>query len=1582
LIKIKALNFRLILFIILLASSAKFYAQCPNDRDALIALYNDTDGANWTNNANWNTAAPLNTWYGVTTDAQGCVTNLRLFQNNLVGTIPPELGDLSNIQELNFHFNQLSGTIPAELGNLTLLVSMTLSLNQLTGIIPPELGNLANLEQLNLFANQLNGSIPPELGNLASLRSLFINNNQLTGTIPGTFANLDALLSLSMYENQLSGNIPPQLGDLDSIETINLSDNQFTGPIPPELGSLSTLLSLSLSNNQLTGIIPTELGNLLNLNSLSLGFNQLTGTIPATIGNIIDLESMNISSNQITGSFPPEFGNLVNLRLIFAANNQMNGNIPDYFSNMSLLEALLIQGNQFSGNLPLALGNLPDLRILGIQNNQFEGTLPDFSNSSIMELLRINNNRFQFGDFENEHPTYTGLPIYANNPQARINSEITINAVIGNNTTLNVTCSGNQNTYQWYKGVYPSGTLLAGETNSTLNFPAVQIADAGDYYCVVNSNIVTNLTLVREPIHLNVDTCDVVDRASLIALYNATDGPNWANNTNWNTAAPLDTWFGITTNGNGCVIGIDLNPTDDIAGSNNLSGTLPEELGDLQSLIWLDLAVGNLTGPIPASITTLADLQFLNIFSHDLTGEIPNNIGDLTELRTLQLSQNALTGVIPNSVTTLSNLRNLQLRINDLSGIVPLDVTNMIELRILQLGGNNFTGFIYPEYGNLVNLIFLELEGNQLTGIIPTELGNLINMRDLRLGSQDLTGTLPASLSNMANIDLISIRNTLITGPIPPEYGNLDTLRFLILNSNDLTGMIPPELGNISSLFQLGLSNNQLTGNIPATLLNCLNLSGLAIGNNDLEGIIPDFTTLPNMRSLSFGNNNFQFGDFENQHIIYTSFPNGYINNPQAEVDLEETLNPCENQSVTFTTTVSGSQNTYQWFKDGIIIPGETNATLTFANVLATDSGVYHCEINSNIVTDLTLIRRPITLNVTNNAIVANPVNNITACDNNNDGFANFTIDITDIENQVLGAQTGLPVSFLDDLGNPLTLTNPFTNTIANTQTITVVVGDLTGCFAQTTFDLIALPAPNVPNLTNETRCDSYTLPVIASGNYYTGPNGTGTQLNAGDAITTSQTLFIYQEIGTAPNICSDESNFTVTINETSVVDIIADQVACDSFILPTLTFGNYFLGPNGTGMPLNAGDTITTSQTVYIFSETGTNPNCTDQSSFIVTINTTPTVDTLANETACDSFTLLPIANGNYFTGTNGTGTQLNAGDVITLSQTIYVYEETGTTPNCFDETSFMVTINTTPSADILTNQVACDSFTLPTLTTGNYFTGANGTGTQLNAGATITTSQTIYIYAETATNPNCSDESSFTVTINTTPTIDSINDVQICESYQLPILTNGTYYTGANGTGTQLNSGDTILNSQTIYIYSESGTAPNCSAENSFEVTINPETDFSLTDANLDIDEQNVIVNMTDLSIEYEYAIDSGNFQSSNEFFNLTEGIHTLTVRDENGCVEKFIDFEIVITKFNIPAYFTPNSDGYHDTWQIEDTENTIKSIQIFDRYGKLLKQIGPQSSWDGTYRGKLLPVNDYWYVVTLNSNKQLKGHFTLKR
>ena len=186
------------------------------DRDVLVTLYNATDGTNWTNDTYWLSDRPIGEWPGVTTDGNGRVTKLDLSHNGLGGTIPPQLG------------------------NLTELTYLRLSNNRLTGSIPSELGDLANLTHLYLFSNRLTGSIPSQLGNLANLTHLYLSNNRLTGSIPSQLGNLANLINLTLHSNQLSGTIPPQLGSLASLRFLHIEDNQLRGCVPAAWKNIAT----------------------------------------------------------------------------------------------------------------------------------------------------------------------------------------------------------------------------------------------------------------------------------------------------------------------------------------------------------------------------------------------------------------------------------------------------------------------------------------------------------------------------------------------------------------------------------------------------------------------------------------------------------------------------------------------------------------------------------------------------------------------------------------------------------------------------------------------------------------------------------------------------------------------------------------------------------------------------------------------------------------------------------------------------------------------------------------------------------------------------------------------------------------------------------------------------------------------------------------------------------------------------------------------------------------------------------------------------------------------------------------------
>ena len=228
------------------------------NRAALIALYNATNGGNWINNDNWCSDKPISEWYGIGRSDSGF--RLILPGNNLSGSLPDEIGNLTLFQELALNDNNITGSIPESIGELKDLSFIWLSFNRLTGSIPESIGRLTNLSYFNLSDNQLSGSIPESIGNCDNIEIFTLSTNQLTGEIPKSIGNLKKLRSLSLDYNQLSGQIPAELGCLENLVFLGLNDNMLTGSIPESLGNLKKLEPcLLLYNNGLSGRVPESI---------------------------------------------------------------------------------------------------------------------------------------------------------------------------------------------------------------------------------------------------------------------------------------------------------------------------------------------------------------------------------------------------------------------------------------------------------------------------------------------------------------------------------------------------------------------------------------------------------------------------------------------------------------------------------------------------------------------------------------------------------------------------------------------------------------------------------------------------------------------------------------------------------------------------------------------------------------------------------------------------------------------------------------------------------------------------------------------------------------------------------------------------------------------------------------------------------------------------------------------------------------------------------------------------------------------------------------------------------------------------
>ena len=408
------------------------------------------------------------------------------------------------------------------------------------------------------------------------------------------------------------------------------------------------LYELYLANNRLTGEIPPELGDLgPRLRRLSLRGNQLTGEIPPELGDIRDLEVLDLRNNNLTGQIPAELDNPRNIGGLYLGDNRFTGCIPDTFKTVRYNDILLL-------NLPLCGG----------------GALPgDITSRALIALFNSTGGHNWHDDTNWGSSGQTSSWYGVSNRADRNPRHVTMLQLPENNLTGELPPElGNLGSLSILdlRGNSLTGQIPAELGNLHLNILRL----SGNRFTGCMPDDLESIT-DNDLSELDLPFCSVkalpheeFDPA-LQALYNATGGDNWHDNTKWFTNQPLGEWFGVrdytdpNVDSSRHVKGIVLR-------ENNLTGEIPTELGNLDSMQTLDLSGNSLTGQIPAELGNLSSLRYLNLVNNQLTGGIPSTF---PYLAFLDLSGNNLTGQIPARM-------------------------NHRRLTHLYLGGNQFTGCI------------------------------------------------------------------------------------------------------------------------------------------------------------------------------------------------------------------------------------------------------------------------------------------------------------------------------------------------------------------------------------------------------------------------------------------------------------------------------------------------------------------------------------------------------------------------------------------------------------------------------------------------------------------------------------------------------------------------------------------------------------------------------------------------------------------------------------------------------------------------------------------------------------------------
>ncbi|KAK6947168.1 Brassinosteroid receptor BRI1, island domain [Dillenia turbinata] len=342
---------------------------------------------------------------------------LDLSANSFTGYIPNGLcssHSFSALKKLLLADNYLVGTVPPELGNCTNLMGIDLSFNSLSGPIPLEIWTLPSLSNLVMWANNLTGEIPEGIcvdgGNL---ETLILNNNFLTGSLPLSIGSCTNMIWLSLADNRLSGEIPANIGNLVNLAILQLGNNSLSGPIPPEIGNCRSLIWLDLNSNTLNSSLPPELANQAGLivpgivSGKQFAFvRNEGGTACRGAGGLVEFEGIRkeslanlpmvhscpttrIYSGQTVYTFTSN-GSMIYLDLSY---NSLSGNIPDDYGSMSYLQVLNLGHNRLTGVIPYSLGGLRAIGVLDLSHNNLQGPVPgSLGGLSFLSDLDVSNN--------------------------------------------------------------------------------------------------------------------------------------------------------------------------------------------------------------------------------------------------------------------------------------------------------------------------------------------------------------------------------------------------------------------------------------------------------------------------------------------------------------------------------------------------------------------------------------------------------------------------------------------------------------------------------------------------------------------------------------------------------------------------------------------------------------------------------------------------------------------------------------------------------------------------------------------------------------------------------------------------------------------------------------------------------------------------------------------------------------------------------------------------------------------------------------------------------------------------------------
>ncbi|WP_396152942.1 T9SS type B sorting domain-containing protein [Flavobacterium sp.] len=723
-----------------------------------------------------------------------------------------------------------------------------------------------------------------------------------------------------------------------------------------------------------------------------------------------------------------------------------------------------------------------------------------------------------------------------------------------------------------------------------------------------------------------------------------------------------------------------------------------------------------------------------------------------------------------------------------------------------------------------------------------------------------------------------------------------------------------------------------------------------------------------------------------------------------------------QNTSFTFTGTISDS---YQWqlsvdngtnwanISNNTTYSGATTAILQITGAVNTMNNYRYRVVLNRIGNSCGLISDSAILTINPTPILTSPIS-IIQCDNDdtNNGISDVNLlqknDVisANFANETFTYFTSQIAAENND--SSLQITNPVAHNTGNS-TVWVRVENTLGCYEISQIDIF-VSATQIPSsfLRTFAKCDDFV----------------DTANDDRDGIST----FDFSSVTTdLIGILPASTPFTIKYYETEA-DALAETDSNGNSL--EITNSSSFRNTNSPNF-----------QQIWVRVESTLDNACFGLGPYIeLTVEPLPILTSLSNKIECDDNQdgLFPFDTSSILTDLLGTQNPSNfiityfdenntplpsplPNPFLTASQTIKIVVTNATTQDptgpCSEETSLTFIVDKLPFiANVIPNQISCDNdneedgfFSFDTSSfnttllgsqTGIIITYFNENGIEINPLPVTfrTKTQTIAAVLTNSTNTSCSVSTTINFIVNPLPQLEEGFKEIICFGVDAVTFDAGLTDGNISDFTYQWFRNDVLIPSETNYnltvdedgIYKVIVTNTfGCTQERIIEIVYSQPATFENIVV-VDLVENNTVTVFVSGSGNYVYSLDSENglYQTANFFENVIAGIYTVYVKDLNGC--GVVEQEIAV--LGVPKFFTPNGDGFNDTWKIRGANekyNFNSIIYIFNRFGKLIKQIGTTGEgWDGTYNGKPLPSDDYWYSIEFEDGRTAKGHFSLKR